>query len=227
MLRSRNPDAENVAPGAITSAQRAHKAGGPPRQSLGPRKQLSGKPRLSVRTPLSERSLNQENNLPSNSGDIAGLSAKHRPKRRALGDITNKGSSATTVLAPTKGLGAVPKHRLKESSRPIPRDEFGRVEEPDIFPDPVPTVYEPPEIDFTEEELDLIRPKDDGCDPFARPRGQLLFDLPLQRGDIPPPVDTGREVVEELGGLLETEMEQVKWRRDDWLTVDDFELELP
>lgn len=230
MLRSHDQDTENVAPSSTVSSstQRAQKPFGLSRQTLGPRKQVSTKPRLSNHIPFSERSVNQENSLPSKGTGNASSKQQQqqRPKRRALGDITNKGASASAISQP-KGLGGVPKSRSKESHVPIPRDEFGRVEEPDLCPQPLPRVYEPPEIEFTEQELDAIRPKDDGCDLFGRPKGQLMFHFPAFQTELPPPAETGTGLEQELGQILETEKEQIDWNKGEWSAIDELELELP
>lgn len=233
MLRSRNPDAENVAPGGLTSTQAPQKAAGN-RKALDARKSNVGKTgpstkdgRLSVRKPLAPRSGNEEN-LPSKNGAGGTAASKPRPKRRALGDITNRGvGDASSAEVPLQG-----KARTKENMRPVPRDKVGRVEEPDIFPEPLPLVYEPPVIDFTEEELALTRPEDDGCDPLGRPYRQRVYDFPVTEGDGPPPFETGEVEDDGFEGRLDqfvgADLEGAKWSIAETLSVDDFELmEMP
>lgn len=230
MLRSRNPDAENVAPGGLTPAQVPQKAAGK-RQALDTRKANVGKTgpsakdgRLALRAPLALRSGNDQN-LPSKNASAA---SKVRPKRRALGDITNRSvGGASSAEAPLQG-----KAKTKENVRPVPRDRFGRVEEPDIFPEPLPKVYEPPIIDFTEEELSITRQIDDGCDPIGRPYRQRVFDFPATEGDGPPPFETGEVEDEWVEGSLDQfmgmDLEGAKWSTEERLCVDDFELmEMP
>lgn len=115
-------------------------------------------------------------------------------KRRALGDITNRRAGPASATQPSAEQGNPSKLRAHvvrkpELRREVPHDEHGNIEDPEIFPAPLPRGYEPPVLDFTAEELAAMEepPKDDPVDMFGRPFVPTKWEFPPAPLNVPLP----------------------------------------
>lgn len=120
---------------------------------------------------------------------------KARPKRRALGDITNSRRGLSDGNNAARKQQPVRKSIITTAPFKIPTDANGEIEQPEIVPSSPPAKPFMPVL-FDEGELTPEERVDDGLDELGRPF-VALSDMPREEGA--PPFDTSLEDVYDGG----------------------------
>lgn len=194
MLHTHSVDAENVAP---SNHSRHNGLKSTSRKPLGARQPLSAVKQSKAPQPTAAQ-----------------------PKRRALGDITNRREAGASTAKPK----LVSKEKASTPVWSLPRDKFGNIEEPHYVPEPVPSVFQPPTL-FDEEELAALRRGDDmhETEGSESPDFERLFGGLRKERPAPMLSEEEHDVLEDNFDVFER---RIVFSREDFLPIDSDDLVL-